>query len=490
MADEGEAVTVTERIIERFGGIRPMAAKLDTPVTTVQGWKKRGIIPLTRHSDILAAAAREGIALDADELAAADPTPIRPERLAETIILPPPTSALPPSAPPTPAPTVAPVTETVVVRRGSAAAYLALIVALLVLLGVVAAGYGGWQFYLQPLQARVAALEAHGGGSADLDARLAKLEAQVHATSPATASSAQAQPTGAASDGDRLAAIEQQLADLKNGAAQSAQIAKGLSDLQVAAGGRELLAQSIRDIQASTAATQGELERLTAQVTADHTRLDATAAAVAEKRQQGLRAEAALLAVGQLRGALRTSKPYTKDLAAIRGLVGADPEMSAALDQLQPTADGGVATQDDLSKDFGRLAPDIVRSAVVGDGQSWWRQALYHLESVVSIRRVGDSVPGDAVDAIVARAEGKIDDGDLPEAIAGLQALSGLPAQMASPWIAEAQQRVTADQAEADLTRLAIARVSTGAPPPQAASPAPAPTPASQPPASLAPTAQ
>jgi hypothetical protein len=159
------------------------------------------------------------------------------------------------------------------------------------------------------------------------------------------------------------------------------------------------------------------------------------------------------------------------------------------LDQLQPTADGGVPTQEDLSKDFGRLAPDIVRSAVVGDGQSWWRQALYHLESVVSIRRVGDSVPGDAVDAIVARAEGKIDDGDLPEAIAGLQALTGLPAQMASPWIAEAQQRVTADQAEADLTRLAIARVSTGAPP-QATPPTPNQTPASQPPASSPPTAQ
>ncbi len=485
MADEGEeAGTVTERIIERFGGIRPMAAKLDTPVTTVQGWKKRGIIPLTRHPDILAAAAREGIALDADELAAADPTPIRPERPAETIILP--TS----TAPPTPAPTSVPVTETVIVKRGGAVAYLALVFSLLVLVGVAAGGYGAWQFYLLPLQARVAALEAHGGGNADVDARIAKLEAQARVALPATAPPAQPQPTGTTPDGDRLAAVEQQLADLKNGAAQSAQIAKGLSDLQVAAGGRELLAQSIRDIQASTAATQGEVERLAAQVTADHTRLDATAAAVAEKRQQGLRAEAALLAVGQLRDALRTSKPYAKDLAALRGLVGADPEMTAVLDQLQPTADGGVATQEDLSKDFGRLAPDIVRSAVVGDGQSWWRQALYHLESVVSIRRVGDTVPGDAVDAIVARAEGKIDDGDLPEAIAGLQALTGLPAQMASPWIAEAQQRVAADQAEADLTRLAIARVSTGAPPPQAASPSLAQPQASPPPASSAPTAQ
>jgi hypothetical protein len=466
MDEDGEAGTVTERIIERFGGIRPMAAKLDTPVTTVQGWKKRGIIPLTRHPDILAAAAREGIALDADELASADPTPIRPERPAETIALPPPTPTSP-----TPAPARIPAAETVIVKRGGAVAYLALIVALFVLVSAAAAGYGGWQFYLQPLQARVAALEAQGGGNAELAGRIAKLEAQTRAGSPVPSTTLQAQTSASAPDGDRLAAIEQQLADLKAGTAQSAQIAKGLSDLQVAAGGRELLAQSIRDIQASTAATQGELERLTAQVAADHTRLDATAAALAEKRQQGLRAEAVLLAVGQLRGALRTSKPYSKDLAALRGLVGADPELTAVLDQLQPTADGGVATQEDLSKDFSRLAADIVRGAVVGDGQSWWREALYHVESVVSIRRVGDSVPGDAVDAIVARAEGKVEDGDLSDAIAGLQALSGLPAQIASPWIAEAEQRVTADQAEADLTRLAIARVSSGAPAPAAAAP-------------------
>jgi len=43
-------------IIERFGGIRPMAAKIDTPVTTVQGWKKRDVIPATRREQILTAA--------------------------------------------------------------------------------------------------------------------------------------------------------------------------------------------------------------------------------------------------------------------------------------------------------------------------------------------------------------------------------------------------------------------------------------------------
>ena len=43
-------------IIKRFGGIRPMAGKIDIPVTTVQGWKKRDTIPAARRDLVLAAA--------------------------------------------------------------------------------------------------------------------------------------------------------------------------------------------------------------------------------------------------------------------------------------------------------------------------------------------------------------------------------------------------------------------------------------------------
>lgn len=45
-----------EEIIERFGGIRPMASKMGIPVTTVQGWKKRDAIPDNRVADVLASA--------------------------------------------------------------------------------------------------------------------------------------------------------------------------------------------------------------------------------------------------------------------------------------------------------------------------------------------------------------------------------------------------------------------------------------------------
>ena len=45
-----------QEVIERFGGIRPMATKLNIPVTTVQGWKKRNVIPGNRRHELLEAA--------------------------------------------------------------------------------------------------------------------------------------------------------------------------------------------------------------------------------------------------------------------------------------------------------------------------------------------------------------------------------------------------------------------------------------------------
>jgi ribosomal protein S16 len=51
-------------IIERFGGIRPMASKIGVAVTTIQGWKKRGVIPANRVAAVLAAAAAQGIKIE------------------------------------------------------------------------------------------------------------------------------------------------------------------------------------------------------------------------------------------------------------------------------------------------------------------------------------------------------------------------------------------------------------------------------------------
>jgi hypothetical protein len=466
---DGGAAAMTEQIVDRFGGIRPMAAKLDVPVTTVQGWKKRGVIPVARHPDILSAAARSGIAIDPAELAQTDPGGVagrvepRPGEVAGEVER---------ERPVEPAPR----------GRRSLAAGAALGISIIALVGLVAAAGAAWQFYLRPLQQRTTALEARIAAIeplSDLARRVDVLEAEL-ARQP-TGGAAAAPSVGAAGS-DSLSGLAQDVAQLKADSARADQLAKRLADIQIATGGRELLAQSIRDIQSSVAASQGEVERLSAALQAADGRLDQVEGALAERRQRGLRAEAVALAAGQLRAALRTAKPFAEELASLRAVAGNDQQIDAVIDGIEPLGSAGVPTRDDLRGDLGRLAPDIVRSAVVGDGSSWWRQALYRFESVISLRRTGASVPGDRADALVARAEARLDEDDLDAAVTALRGLTGLPAQIAAPWVQQAEQRQAVDSAEAELSRLAIGRVAADNPqgpaPVSTPAPAPAPTPA------------
>jgi hypothetical protein len=423
---DNKAAQITGQIIERFGGIRPMAAKLGVPATTVQGWKKRGIIPQNRHPDVAAAAARENIVLDPPGLEQTDPA----GRISDA------------STP----------FEASSIRLRGVIGTAGMLSAILALMALAAAG---WIFYLRPLQHRVSLLEARmqaASSDSALVGRVAKLEADM----------AQKQGDGAkTSEGapDRIAMLEQQLADIRASSAQSEKLAKQLSDLQIAAGGRELLTQSIRDIQSSTATTQGEVERLSTQVTSIATHLGEVDKALSERRQETLRSEAVVLGVGQLRLLASGSKPFPREISAVRALAGPDAEMAALLDSIQTLAETGVPTLDDLRVSFGHVAAEIVRNGVVGDGNNWWRQALYHLESVISIRRVGEDVTGDSSGAIVARAEAKLEEDDLDGAVAALQALTGASAEVAQPWLQDAQHRLMLNNADSELTRLAIDRL-------------------------------
>jgi uroporphyrinogen-III synthase len=60
--------SAAHRIIAAFGGIRPMASKLNVPVTTIEGWKQRDRIPASHRGEIETAAAAQGIDVAAADL--------------------------------------------------------------------------------------------------------------------------------------------------------------------------------------------------------------------------------------------------------------------------------------------------------------------------------------------------------------------------------------------------------------------------------------
>lgn len=56
-------MSYVSKIIETFGGVRPLARAIGRPVSTVQSWKDRGSIPDDHKSAVLITANELGIPL-------------------------------------------------------------------------------------------------------------------------------------------------------------------------------------------------------------------------------------------------------------------------------------------------------------------------------------------------------------------------------------------------------------------------------------------
>lgn len=56
-------MSYVDRIVEVFGGVRPMARRLRKPASTVSSWKDRGTIPDAEKPEVLAAAHADGLGL-------------------------------------------------------------------------------------------------------------------------------------------------------------------------------------------------------------------------------------------------------------------------------------------------------------------------------------------------------------------------------------------------------------------------------------------
>lgn len=417
----------TAAVIDAFGGIRPMAHKLDVPVSTVQGWKQRNAIPENRVADIEAAAAAHGVDLsdiaapDEVEMAAADAASAATEETSPVV------------APPSQAGSEE--------RRGSdRGAFIIAVIAL-----IIALGAGGW-LVLGETQ-RV----APGTETERLTDRLAALEAAAQ-DGPGERLERQfsADIAGLRADIDRLADAQSQLS------APTAETEALTARLQaVEAELDRVQTEVVRDVQSATdalSATQDEIEQLRQQL-----------AAAGESRstddQTIARAVAFAFAAGRLRRAMDAGAPYEGVLSELRALAGDDAAVGALLERLSAAADAGVPTHDALAVQFPAVAREVVASAASDAASDWTERILQRVRNTVSVRRTGADVPGDAAEARVARAEAKLRGGDLAGAVGELDELEGAAAAAAADWLAGARARLDAGAAADELEAVAGTRL-------------------------------
>lgn len=135
----------------------------------------------------------------------------------------------------------------------------------------------------------------------------------------------------------------------------------------------------------------------------------------AEKKLDEPRRDVAVaqaIAAAALKAAIDRGGPFTAELDTFAGVSPDDP----AVADLRNFSETGVPSRAELIRQVPTVATAIVESVANKDSnQNWSDRLMNSAKSLVSVRPVGN-IEGDSVEAIAARMEDKVKNGDLPGA--------------------------------------------------------------------------
>ena len=217
-----------------------------------------------------------------------------------------------------------------------------------------------------------------------------------------------------------------------------------------------------------------EIAVLRAEITTLHTALQALDQSVTGQREQtkalgeamgtrnageqkalvAARASAVIGVAARLSAALDSGLPFATDLTLLAPLTQGDAKLTEVAAALQPYAQAGVASRPALAASF----PAVAKAALADDiaDDSFGERLLGKVRSIVSLRRVGDDVPGDSAEAKLARAEAALDAGDLAKAVELVKSLPPQTAKATQAWLARAEAHLAAKRAIDALAAQAI----------------------------------
>jgi uroporphyrinogen-III synthase len=242
--------------------------------------------------------------------------------------------------------------------------------------------------------------------------------------------------------------------------------------------GRPAAAPPTGTLAAPPAMPAGEADKeiavLRAEITTLHTALQALDQSVTGQREQtkalgeamgtrnageqkalvAARASAVIGVAARLSAALDSGLPFAADLNLLAPLAQGDAKLTEVAAALQPYAQAGVASRAALAASFPAVAKAALADDVADD--SFGERLLGKVRSIVSLRRVGDDVPGDSAEAKLARAEAALDAGDLAKAVDLMKSLPPQTAKATSAWLARAEAHLAAKRAIDALAAQAI----------------------------------
>ena len=479
--NDDNALNNAAQIIERFGGIRPMAAKIDAPVTTVQGWKKRDVIPGARRDQVIKAASENNIDISdltngapvsnqntkptvhssvpqvsATKVEATKETDERPARRADNsqshdAIM----AAIEENSRKTMVTTVWIVTG-LILFAGAVAAFLLIPTA-----KEKAERLEAQSEKIVELENEVENVSSRGSFVKNLvpdgiQEKMDNLQNQaqnIQNTVTQLSEKAEAISNGVIGENagpisKRIEVLEEQIGTLTNGDNQFSALMERIGMLEESVAGQEQLKKSMDELRAMM---DNKSEQTLSQDLQDaqgdeEGALGQTLEGVSNT---DLKAAAMLIAFSQMRNALYRQEPFENDLAVLQRLAGKDNvELQGAIERLAPHADKGVLSPEGLSQEFKGLTGDIVFSSLKGEDVSIKEKAQARIHNVFKFEKDGELVTGTPTQQTVSKAQALLDKGDIQGAIQELQGLDGEAAQTALPFIQEAQTTLLAEQVQ------------------------------------------
>jgi uroporphyrinogen-III synthase len=173
-----------------------------------------------------------------------------------------------------------------------------------------------------------------------------------------------------------------------------------------------------------------------------------------QKALVAARASAVIGVAARLSTALDSGLPFATDLTLLAPLAQGDAKLTEVAASLQPYAQAGVASRAALAASFPAVAKAALADDVADD--SFGERLLGKVRGIVSLRRVGDDVPGDSVEAKLARAEAALDAGDLAKAVDLVKSLPTQTNKATQAWLARAEAHLAAKRAIDELAAHAI----------------------------------
>lgn len=185
---------------------------------------------------------------------------------------------------------------------------------------------------------------------------------------------------------------------------------------------------------------------------AEITALQDRVAVLEASQTRTVNAAAAALAAASLAEATQGSGPFDAELAALERLM----PLSAEVRALKPFAESGAPSRTALAAEFDAAAARASTAARDPGQTGGFLERLRHaLSSIVTIRQVG-STTGDSPDAVLARADAAVAEGDIAGALTLLRGLPPKAAQAMTPWQSRALQRVAVDRQVAAIRSRAL----------------------------------